>query len=49
MNKVHAPNCLAKFSTCAHAPQGRRAVADAGRWAAFRAHPDCGKMCLSRR
>jgi hypothetical protein len=31
MNKVHEPNGPATFSTSANAPQGLRAVADAGR------------------
>jgi hypothetical protein len=34
MNKLHAPNCLASFSISDYAPHGRRAVADAGRYAA---------------
>jgi hypothetical protein len=31
MHKLHAPSCPATFSISAHAPQARRAVADAGR------------------
>jgi hypothetical protein len=31
MNKVHAPHCIAILGISAHAPQVRRAVADAGR------------------
>src|SRR6185369_10863861 len=34
-DKVHAPDCPAIFSISDYAPQGRRAVADAGRWAAL--------------
>jgi hypothetical protein len=34
LNKVHAPNCLASFSISDSAPKDRRAVADAGRYAA---------------
>jgi hypothetical protein len=30
INKVHAPNLPTSFSISCHAPQGRRAVADAG-------------------
>ena len=32
-DKVHAPHCLAIFGISDYAPQGRRAVADADRWA----------------
>jgi hypothetical protein len=31
MNKVHAPHRIPSFGISAHAPQVRRAIADAGR------------------
>jgi hypothetical protein len=34
LNKVHAPKCPAGFNISDYAPKVRRAVADAGRWAA---------------
>jgi hypothetical protein len=32
---MRAPNCIAGIDISAHAPQVRRPVADAGRWAAL--------------
>jgi hypothetical protein len=46
---MHAPNRRARVAISALAPQVRRKGADVGRWATFRAHPNCGKMSLSRR
>ncbi len=37
-DKVHAPDCSARFNISDYAPKVRRAVADAGRYAASKSH-----------